>query len=165
VPTPAHVAALTENAKKSRPGRRRDDTESRPDRTMQGPEASARAEAERLVRALCLTSAQLLTKRVQADLVLAEKIDADGATMEPETLAVIVGGMMAPGDVVRIFDTVHDRAGMSRKPQILGVLEGLKPIVMISPAEMSAWGEREEEHAALVAATGGNGHANGHSQH
>ena len=162
--TPAFRAAAKERAKKSRPGRRKDDTASRSDRTMQGPEAQARAQAYDLIRGLCLTSVQLIVARVQADRLMVAAIEKRGAEMEPAELALISRALMTPGDMVRIMDSVHDRAGMPRRSQLEVALDKAKPVLVVAGDEFAEWEKSEDAHAA-ARVVAGNGHANGHSQH
>lgn len=98
-----------------------------------GPEALQRAEADRLIGRLCLTTAQLITLRVEADLEAARKGER---------------GQMTTGELALIHRDVTDRKGAPRRSQTDIVMEKSPPILVMAP--LDSWQKREDEHAAAA---------------
>lgn len=153
--TPAVIAKNKAINLLSKPGLR-SDTDTDPQR---------RLDAFRLIGGLCLTTAQLATERVEAELKLLRDVRAmmDEGTITPRDAAGALRGLASLSEISVIMAQAHDRAGLPRRTVLDITMETAKPIMLLAPKELEAWTAREDEHA-LVAATG-NGHANGHTEH
>lgn len=135
----------------------------RPGSRRPTPDDKAKAyKADRIGRALTLEVTEQASEYLRLNRLVLKRCAEIVTDREAsaEQVAAIFEARIKPGELVRMFDSGHNRWG--QPPRSVLEVDAANRIPALFEVPLSGWQGREGAHADAVA---GNGHANGHTEH
>lgn len=161
--TPAVLEQRREAGRRSRPGRRNETRPSDTNRLPETPETIARDVSFGKMCRLTYSTAAMAERRVALEFRLLERVEkeVEAGKVTIAKAVKLLRGLMPIGELTAIMREAHDRAGLPRLSQLQVAADKALP-VMVLPDRIPGWDEKE---AHVPAASGGNGHALGDTEH